>query len=346
MATLDKEILKSRVEKLSIKNKCRDVKLEIQDRDGEILFKSDTHEYQQHFIASSTKLFILAAVIKSKILDFSTKAIDVLPEEELRGLNQKSGKDYFNQFTLGDLLGHRTGIPDYYKLKKIKSVKNVAEITKNDPGWSYQDVLEMTKQLEPPFGLNASKAHYSGTNYQLLGRILEESEGEPLSSVLKKSIFDPLDLRETYLFTNQTLSRFEEVSPILFGTSKYLGAKRMASVGAEGAIISSTADSLKFLRALFTSQFIPENDLNKAMLHFVKIFPFIDYGLGIMKFQIPWFLNGFKTAPIMFGHAGATGHFMYWLRDKDIFVAGTVNQLKDRSTSLSMLTSVLKALKD
>jgi hypothetical protein len=61
-------------------------------------------------------------------------------------------------------------------------------------------------------------------------------------------------------------------------------------------------------------------------------------GIGMHRFKLPWIFNPFGSVPDMIGHSGLSGAIAYHAPEKNIFIAGTVNQVAfpDRSFRLAI----------
>jgi len=56
------------------------------------------------------------------------------------------------------------------------------------------------------------------------------------------------------------------------------------------------------------------------------MFP-LKYGVGIMKFQLTTIFTMFRKMPAFIGHSGLSVAFAFYVPEKDVFFAGTVNQI-------------------
>lgn len=68
-------------------------------------------------IASVTKLFtavVVLRLVEQGRLGLGDRLVDLLPEEVTRGLHVLDGADRTAEITLEHLLGHTSGLPDYY----------------------------------------------------------------------------------------------------------------------------------------------------------------------------------------------------------------------------------------
>lgn len=302
---------------------------------------------ETHLIASSTKVF--AATVIQQLADegklsLSDSVAKHLPAIDYSHLNIQAGVDLSRQVTLRDLLSHTSGIADYYQLKRLPNKGDLSEISGQDPGWSFEDAIALARTLPAKFPPNSGKASYSFTNYQLVGRLIEEVTNQPLSDVFRSRIFEPLGLTKTSLITTRNLEPFYGASQVLIGRQKYLGARRMASLGAEGAIVSSTADTAKFLTSFFNDQLISKKGRESLLANSLPIFPCISYSAGVMSLGLPRILTRAKHNGRYLGHSGATGHFMFYDPIAMITIVGTINQLKPSTLPFQIMASVLRAI--
>jgi CubicO group peptidase (beta-lactamase class C family) len=195
--------------------------------------------------------------------------------------------------------------------------------------------------MKPHFPPGApGKAFYSDTNYQLLGAIIEAMTGDTYAAALDGGIVTPLGLTRTYLFSQATVDRYDTVSPLLMDTTPIRIPQVMASVGADGGIVSTAAESLRFLRAFMAGELFPDEYLADMQRPWRRIFFPLQYGLGLMRFSLPRVMSGFRSVPALIGHSGASGAVAFYAPKTDLYVAGTVNQVKKRSLSFQLLTRI------
>ncbi len=298
---------------------------------------------RQHFIASSTKLFTLAIVLRMRErrwLAFETRAAEILPSDLLRGLNTFGGTDHWETYTVEQLLAHTTGIPDYFESPLKGAPTFIDRMRTEDFGWTLADALEEARRRKATFAPGRDRAVYSDTNYQLVGAIVESVSGKSFAETLREEILDPLGLADTYMFTDATLDRWDEVSPMLLGPRAPRIPRAMASFGPDGGIVSTTADTMRFLRAFAGGELFPAAALADATAYWNRIFQPLRYAVGVMKFELPALMTGFRKVPPMIGHSGASGHVMFWAPGHDIYVVGTVNQAEKRSLPYRTMTSI------
>lgn len=80
----------------------------------------------------------------------------------------------------------------------------------------------------------------------------------------------------------------------------------MTSFGADGGMVSNSADMLIFIEAFFTGKLFPKTYIDDLQ-HWNKIFFPIESGIGIHKFQLPRMFNPTGAIPYFIGHSGLSG---------------------------------------
>jgi D-alanyl-D-alanine carboxypeptidase len=267
-----------------------------------------------------------------------------LSSEEVSGLNTSRGNDYSNTLSLRHLLSQTSGIPDYYRLKKLDPKSDIPAVTAADKGWSFHETLKLSKKQTAKFAPGSGKAEYSFTNFQIVSEILERSSGEDLGTLFNRYVFAPAKMVDSNLFSSGLLEEFQSSAPILFGKQSYLGSRRMSSLRGEGALVSTSSDLIALLRFALGSS-VSSLDSNELFSSgSTKIFPFIHYGLGVMRFRPPRFLFRGAARPDMVGHLGATGSFAFIDRTTQTYFSGTVNQLGDKGLGYKLLLELVKAM--
>jgi D-alanyl-D-alanine carboxypeptidase len=299
-----------------------------------------------YFIASITKLYTTALVMD--LVNRGHIGLDLpigsyLPRDVVAGLNVQDGVDRSDEISVRQLLSHTSGIADYFEQKRTDGTTTFGRALVADWGWTFEDAIEIAKhEMRPKFSPGApGKAYYSDTNYQLLGAIIESVTGMTFEAALAERIFLPIDLSRTYLFTSGTLDRYDQVSQMLFDTTPIRIPGVMASVGADGGIVSSAAESMRFLRAFMAGELFPTRYLADMQREWRRIFFPLQYGLGLMRFALPRVMTGFRAAPAMIGHSGASGAVAFYAPKIDLYVTGTVNQVKKRSLVYQLLTRIV-----
>ncbi|NED97715.1 beta-lactamase family protein [Phytoactinopolyspora alkaliphila] len=299
---------------------------------------------QPYFVASITKLYTTAMIMQLReenVLTLDTRVAELLGEDTMSGLNVHNGHDYGPAITVRELLAQTSGIPDYFEQKRPDGTTFLDDMLRTDAAWTFEDFIEMARAVPSRFAPSTpGKAQYGDTNYQLLGRIVEVATSGSYDDAIRSRIIDKLGLRHTWLFTPQTLSRYGEAAPVLHGPTPVHVPKAIASFPPDGAVVSTSADQVRLLRAFITGELFPAQYLTEMTAHWNPIFSRLDamdYGIGIMRFKLPRWQSPFTPFPAMIGHSGAFGNVLYYLPERDVYVAATVNQMRPRSLAHRLL---------
>ncbi|MDZ4752336.1 MAG: serine hydrolase domain-containing protein [Flavobacteriales bacterium] len=298
------------------------------------------------YLASTTKLYTTALILKLRYedkLSLDDKLEKWFAPEVLKGLHVYQKVDYSYQITIRQLLTHTSGLPDYFQQKTQKGKSLIEQLQLGqDQKWSFDDVLAMTKKMKPAFAPDSTgKALYSDTNYQILGHIIELENNQNLETVYGEQIFKPLKLSNTCLFTSKTSNPPKD---FYFKRTPLHIPLAMSSFGPDGGIVSTAEESMMFLKAFFGGFFFPKKYFDEMYSKWNHIMFPLEYGIGIMRFKLPWFFSPFKKFPIIYGHSGLSGAFAFYCPDKELFMTGTVNQIANPGTSFKQLMKVLSKL--
>jgi D-alanyl-D-alanine carboxypeptidase len=179
----------------------------------------------------------------------------------------------------------------------------------------------------------------------LLGKVIESVTGKPLHIVYEDFIFRPLGLKHTWLI-GRSEHRHIPHSPPADVFYKDMNITRIRSNGAywaDGGIVSTAEEMIIFLKALNEGRII-KGDTLKLMHHWHKLqFP-IQYGYGTMYFELPWLINMVIQAPPLWGHSGSPGSFLYCSEDRDLYIAGSINQVESKSKPFRLMLKVMNAI--
>jgi len=209
---------------------------------------------------------------------------------------------------------------------------------------TFDEIITIVRNdLKPRFPPGeAKKAYYNDTNYQLLGRIIESIEGKPLAEVFDRFIFTPLELPDTYVFTLESRQSRPPILPFYYGNKVLDIPGTMSSFAPDGGIVSNLRDSLVFLRAFFDGLLFSKEYLD-SMYQWRRIFYPFQYGYGLMRFKMSRLMSPFKPSPELIGHSGSTASFLFYCPVKDLYLSGTLNQLKETGRPFRLMLQVINA---
>lgn len=293
---------------------------------------------QPYFIASIAKLYTTAVILKLRgkgQLKLDDKITKYLSEEVTGSLHVYKGKDYSGEITIRHLLSNTSGIADYFEQKQAdgKSLKN--KLTKNmDVRLSFEEAIALAKTMSPKFPPGKKrKVFYSDTNFQLLGKIIENITGNTIADNYESFIYDPLGLKQTYLYQDIT-----DTTPANFyykKTELHLPGI-MASFTSDGGIVSTAEENMIFLKAFFNGDLFP-SEYFKEMQDWKMIFPGFSYGMGLARFKNIGIYE-------LIGHPGASGSFAYYCPKKDACITGTINQISKPGLAYKLMMRILRKL--
>lgn len=300
---------------------------------------------QPYFIASTTKLFTTAIILKLRAegkLNLDDTIGNYIDASVLSHLHLYRGRDYSQELTIKQLLSHTTGLPDYFQ-DKGKSGKSLEDEIKEggDQLWTFEEAMERTKRISPHFAPGTTgKAYYSDANFQLLGKITETITQRSYSDNCDHYIIQPLGLTNTYLYQDPSDKR----PKTLYYKSRELDIpKAMTSFGADGGIVSTSGDLLLFIESFFTGKLFPLDYID-SMQVWNKIFSPLRSGIGIHLFELPRLFNPTGAIPHFIGHSGLSGALAFYSPREKLYIAGTVNQLARPDLSFRTMIKLTQRL--
>ena len=340
------EDLQSILEKTTKRKDILGISLCVRHKEEEWLGLSGnfTHD-EAYFIASTSKLFISTLIFRLRNqgkLRLEDRISKFLPKEILHNLHVYKGRNYSNELTITHLLAHTSGLPDYFQSRLPHQPSLESRLKKGeDVAWDVQQAIKWSKEMQPPFEpAKSQKAQYSDTNYQLLGKIIENLYGDSLEAILPKEIYKPLGLTQTYLYVDPLDA---SPKPLHFKSQPLHIPKAMCSFWADGGIVSTSGEMMSFLTAFMTGKLFPLSYLSEICTWKRIFFPY-EYGIGIQRFKPPWFFSPFQRMPEMIGHAGLSGAFAFYVPEMELYMTGTVNQIHNPGNSIKLMMKVVSKL--
>ena len=107
----------------------------------------------------------------------------------------------YHNITIKMLLSHRSGLPNY--LHFMDSVWNKKQKATN------ADVINFMVVHKPQISAPPGKAYsYCNTNFMLLATIIEKITHQPYQQYMKDSVFTPLGLKDTYVFSAKDTANY------------------------------------------------------------------------------------------------------------------------------------------
>jgi CubicO group peptidase (beta-lactamase class C family) len=259
-------------------------------------------------------LFVIASTTKPMV---ATVVLQLVDEGKLKLTDTVSqwvpdlAKDIPNsdRVTIRELLGHRSGIRDYLTEPQFaEDGFNPALLSREYSGKDLLAYIQDKTALAEP----GQAFSYSNSNYLLLGEIVEKATGTNLASQLRSRIFEPLGMNQSFYAAQESVNEryLTRGYTDLNGDGQIDMLNRSFVLGgADGAVISTAADTAKFAQALFQGELLAPKtlqmmiqDSSDALPSFNGAIPSLDssrYGLGIFSSQ-------FKEIGQILEHSGST----------------------------------------
>ncbi|UCZ56607.1 beta-lactamase family protein [Desulfurispirillum indicum] len=315
-----------------------------------------------YFIASITKLYIAAALLKLQeqgVLSTGDLLCAHLPHSLIGQLHRYRGVDFTGELTLQHLLSHTSGLPDWI-VDRPRGRSSLLEgiAAESDRSIDLAQMLEYVRsELEAHFppqspGKAKPRVRYSDTNFQLLIGVLEHRLEMPFGQVLRNLILEPLGLENTVLC--DPAGGHEPMPATVWAGATPLRIPRLMASFRD--LYSTARDQLDFLRGLTQGQLLSDELSLRQMQRWNSFgvprdlaslqlpgWP-IQYGAGMMRFQVPRILTPFKPVPAVIGHTGASGSWLFFCPEKQLFLCGTVDQVAAAPLPFRFLPRLLRAL--
>lgn len=232
-------------------------------------------------LASVSKVLTAAVVLKlvdRDKLELDKAVKDILPEFP------------YEDITVRMLLNHRSGLPNYAYFCDDRKIWDRSVLTN-------QDILDLF--AEHKFGLYFKpdkKFGYCNTNYAMLALIIEKVTHMNYREAMKKILFDPLGMKDTYVFDYQ--KDRETASQSYKGNNVLYGFDFLDDVYGDKNIYSTPRDMLKFDLATYSKKFLkPELYKEVFQGYSYEHKGTKNYGLGIR-------LHEWETGEKLFYHNG------------------------------------------
>ncbi len=315
------------------------------DSDGLVSMTPQT----PYHLASITKMYtavvILTLAARGEI-DLDAPISTYLASELTEGIHVTDGTDYSRRITVSQLLDQTSGLADYFEGKPQDDVSVVDDLKQGrDRSLSIEDIVAIVRRLPPTFPPGADrgrKARYSDTNYALLGAIVEAVTDKKIADVFAQMIFAPLGLTHTFVFDHE---REQPTPAALYFKDRTIEIPlAMSSFAPDGGLVSTVAESLRFLQALFGGELLATAQLDIMTKQWNRIFFPVRYGSGLMLFKLPRWMSPFRSPPELVGHSGSTGSFAFHNAKRDVFLAGTVNQMDQPGRPYRLMTKMIGLL--
>lgn len=160
------------------------------------------------------------------------------------------------EITIRDLLSHKSGIPYGNILYAKQNIPSINSLGNESIGTVVKRIAKL------PLEHNPGEKFTYGLNTDVLGYLIEVISGMPLNEFLKKRIFDPLEMKDTYFYLPKSkverlvtlYSKDSLTGPLYYSKSvdnqtyPYAGAQKYFSGGA--GLVGTIEDYARFCQML------------------------------------------------------------------------------------------------
>ncbi len=261
-------------------------------KDGQVIFErysGVTDTKSKDSITSTTPLH-LASV--SKVI--TATAILKLVDQKKLTLDQKVTTLLANfpypDVTVKTLLNHRSGMRNYAYFTGEKGIWDRHKILSN------QDILDImaTKKIDLEFKTD-TRFSYCNTNFAMLALIIEKVTALSYEDAMKKLIFTPLDMKDTYVFDYE---RDKGTAVPSYRNNSKVVLDYLDAIYGDKNIYSTARDLLKFDQGRNSALFFNPELLKQAYIGYSnEHVGQNNYGLGMRMINWPtgqnfYFHNG------------------------------------------------------
>ena len=257
-------------------------------------------------LGSITKQFTTVCILmlmEQGKLDLQDEITSYLPDYPMQG----------HHITIEHLLTHTSGIKSYTSIPEFQKMMRT--------DLSLEELVDSFKPLPMEFA-PGTRYNYNNSAFVMLGLVIEKISGIKYADFLKKNIFEPLDMQNTW---------FDMPNPIIPGrVSGYqvAGDKfencdyiSMTLPHAAGSLASNVDDMAKWDAALYTEKLVKQESLKKAWTPYtLQDGTSTGYGYG-------WAVSHFQDHN-MIAHGGGINGFVtdgFRFPDEQVYVCILTN---------------------
>ena len=217
--------------------------------------------------------------------------------------------------TVKTLLDQRSGLPKYeYFITKIQPVP--AELSKQFI--TNEDVLNMLIKYKPELARETDTGFmYCNTNFALLALLVEKITKIPFPQAMKEMIFDPLKMKNTYIFQEKDIPTASQ--SFYYGGSRLYPLDRLDLIYGDKNVYTTPRDLYNFSKAMFSKDFLNPDLMEKVFTPYSQEKAGMNnYGFG---FRMKIFDNGEKLTYHNGWWHGTNSVFAHLLKSKVTIVA-------------------------
>ncbi len=302
------------------------------------------HPYYSASIGKTFTAALIGMLCEEGVISYDDYIQKYLDAGLLERLFVYKGVDYKNRVTIRQLLGHISGIGDYYEDPVLQGDAILEIIIKDqDRLWTPLELVSFTRENQRAVARPGEVFHYSDTGYILLGFLIESVTGQPFHKVLHEKILDPLKMRNTYLIfhSNPKNTLKYDILEAYANGIDLSNANALSFDWSGGGLVTTMADLLKFSKALNKGDLVRIDTLKQMTKFDKKYMEGVYYGLGMMEFRFGEFSYFLKDIPNLYGGVGVTSTFMLYDKSNDIHIISNFGSIDFMDESVPFLAEVL-----
>lgn len=302
------------------------------------------HPYYSASIGKTFTAALIGMLCEEGVISYNDAISMYLNDKSLEGLFVYEGVDYKDEVTIKELLGHMSGIGDYYEDPVTQGDTMVEHLIKEqDKIWTPLELVSFTRENQQAVARPGEVFHYSDTGYILLGFLIEAATGQEFHQVLHQRILDPLGMKDTYLIFKSkpnTPQKYDILEVYVNGID-LSDTNALSFDWSGGGLVTTMADLLKFSKAFNEGELVGI-DTFKSMTDFNKNYiNGVHYGLGMMEFNFGEFSVLLKDTPNIYGGVGASATFMMYDKTNDIHIIANFGSIDFMEKSVPFLAEIL-----
>lgn len=221
-------------------------------------------------LASVSKRITAAAImvlVNAKKLELDQKVATILPTFP------------YPEITVRTLLNHRSGLTNYaYFFDDTKIWNHSKQVTN-------QDILDIYVKYHAALDFKTDKHFaYCNTNYAMLALIIEKVTGLNYRDAMKKMIFEPLKMKNTFVIDYS--KEIKNVSQSYKGNYRKHELNHLETVYGDKNIYSTPRDLLKFQQAIASKEYLTAKLISEVFKGYsYERKGTRNYGLGIRMME-------------------------------------------------------------
>lgn len=173
----------------------------------------------------------------------------------------------YEGITIERLLHHTSGLPHYGPL--LKSARQADKDLLDKKFATNEDLLALLVKHPPPLIFSpGSQFRYCNTGYALLAMVVEEASGIPFGGFLRTRIFQPLQMKHTFLFNPLNDQKWEDR---VIGSASTPDGQTLShdhhflnGMFGDGGVYSTASDLFKWDQALYKGKLVGKKALVEA----------------------------------------------------------------------------------